>query len=527
MKEAKVKLTLDNGDFNKKVDETTSRFRSTSSGINQLDKSTSQVTNTLINFRYVISDLPYGLRGVGNNISPLLNSFNSLTAASGGVIGSFRAIGSSLTGPFGLLLLGEGLISLFTILEMKNQGVERGNKDLEKSYYDLSKGVREYTISLRDLNGENKQYIDETLKDQLELTKKQITDAENKLPTVFKTATSGFYGAINRGDLEQARINLENTKNAGQATKNALASMENLLVLKLKEKNLQAQINDGLAAEVNFNIENVKAIERVIKGQTSFNNSLTNSLKSFSPDEINRFIKSFEREFDAVPFTVNRAVVEIKDANGKVRETISLTRKELDLLKYTLENINVVEYSAVQGKGFDSDWRKLPRPEQIKAPSWALQKLDLGLKEIKPDTRLFEMQQMDKLQLKVDLLSATFSKLGETIADAFVDGKIKLADFSRELSKTLIQLKVSGLLKSAIISPFMSAAGVTSGSGPGTIMPMPDILKNTIGGGMGTGSGSPVKVEIAASLRKSGNEFVADFKQAERSFNKNVVVYNG
>lgn len=485
MKEAKVKLTLDSKDFEKnskaatgsvqdlknRLKDATDSFERSAKGtkeyenslrriqvlnghltgavmplkgeINGLTDVTNRTALALTNMKYVVQDIPYGLRGIGNNITPLISSLTTLNAVTGGFTLTLKAMWTTLKGPLGVILAIDALISVLTMLEMKQQSVDKSTKAVNKS-------LREEYEEMKLFNKLNQPGMHSPLP--------SLRDREKSLN-----------GMVDMSGLNNKQI-------TGLITKMQAVTNE---ALRSKDK----------VYEISSTVTNMLRKELELRDKLSQN-------------------KHFLAQYGLLK-TSDKPVVTVPNYGAMSFDTIT-----------GLGPQEITDYNRPLTPG-QQKIRNILSKAQIQP------KVDLGLKENKPDTRLIEMQQMDKLQLKVDLLSATFSKLGETIADAFVDGKIKLADFSRELSKTLIQLTVSGLLKSAIISPLMAAAGVTSGSGPGTIMPMPDVLKNTIGGGMGTGSGSPVKVEIAASLRKSGNEFVADFKQAERSFNKNVVVYNG
>mgnify|MGYP000909940148 CR=1 FL=1 len=488
MKEAKVKLTLDAKDFEKnakvatgsvqdlknRLKDATDTFERSAKGSREYENSLKRiqvlnghltgsvsplkgemngltdVTNrtalTLTNMKYVVQDLPYGLRGIGNNITPLISSITTLNAVTGSFTLTMKALWTTLKGPLGIILAIDALITVLTMLEMKNQSVGKSTKEMGKSTNQF----------LRDLKDEMK-YFNMFNQPGMHSPLPSLRDREKSLN-----------GMVDMSGLSNKQI-------TGLITK------------------MQAVTNEALRSK-NKVYEISSTVTNMLRKELELRNKLSQN-------------KHFLTQYGLLKTELQPATAP-NYGNMSFGDLIPLGPQE------------IVDYNRPLTPG-QQRLRDLLKNAQIQP------KADLGLKENKPDTRLIEMQQMDKLQLKVDLLSTTFSKLGETIADAFVDGKVKLADFSRELSKMLIQLTVSGLLKSAIISPLMAAAGVTSGSDSTSIIPMPDILKNTIGGGMGSGSNAPVKVEIAASLRKSGNEFVADFKQAERNFNKNVVVYNG
>lgn len=75
-----------------------------SAKIRTLPNVTGQATSTLTNFSRVVQDAPFGIRGIANNIDPLVQSFNSLKASTGSTSGAFKALIGQLAGPTGIAL---------------------------------------------------------------------------------------------------------------------------------------------------------------------------------------------------------------------------------------------------------------------------------------------------------------------------------------------------------------------------------------------------------------------------------------
>lgn len=70
----------------------------------QLPGVTNQATFALNNFSRVIQDAPFGLRGVANNIDPLIESFLQLRNVTNSTGGAFAALGKTLLSPAGFAL---------------------------------------------------------------------------------------------------------------------------------------------------------------------------------------------------------------------------------------------------------------------------------------------------------------------------------------------------------------------------------------------------------------------------------------
>lgn len=74
------------------------------SKLKQLPSVTNQATFTLNNFTRVVQDAPYGIRGIANNIDPLVESFVLLRNQTGSTTGAIQGMIEALTGPAGILL---------------------------------------------------------------------------------------------------------------------------------------------------------------------------------------------------------------------------------------------------------------------------------------------------------------------------------------------------------------------------------------------------------------------------------------
>lgn len=104
----------------------------------QLAGVTNQATFAMGNFARVVQDAPYGIRGVANNIDPLIESFTRLRLQTGSAGGAFKAMLTTLAGPTGILLAVSTVTSLL---------VAFGDK-----IFSAKKDVDELNISLLNLN---------------------------------------------------------------------------------------------------------------------------------------------------------------------------------------------------------------------------------------------------------------------------------------------------------------------------------------------------------------------------------------
>ena len=130
-------------------------------------------TSATLELGRVLSDMPYGIRGVANNLQQLASNLFFMSkasdAATGKVVGFGGAISrllGGLIGPAGILIAFQGVIALFDFLS-------QGAKDVEKSVSDLKSEFQELSTILAD-------NVNVSIKNYLKLVK-QKTDLDAEL----------------------------------------------------------------------------------------------------------------------------------------------------------------------------------------------------------------------------------------------------------------------------------------------------------------------------------------------------------
>jgi len=91
---------------------------STSTSMGGFTKSTANGSNALMQFSRIAQDAPYGIIGIGNNITATAESFSYLKQQTGSTGGALKALASSLMGTGGILL---GISLLTTGLTLLSQ----------------------------------------------------------------------------------------------------------------------------------------------------------------------------------------------------------------------------------------------------------------------------------------------------------------------------------------------------------------------------------------------------------------------
>jgi uncharacterized membrane protein (DUF106 family) len=142
-------------------------------GIEPLTKATSNYNSVGTDFARIIQDAPFGIIGVGNNITQLAGSFQVLRNQTGSTGAAVKAALGSIFSSGNLLVLGiSALTTVFTILQQK------GFFDTEKAAKSLDERLSEYKDTLDSVNKSTLQGIQDS-EGQLQKFRELVAQAEN------------------------------------------------------------------------------------------------------------------------------------------------------------------------------------------------------------------------------------------------------------------------------------------------------------------------------------------------------------
>ena len=88
----------------------------TEDGLNPLINKTGLAGATLVELGCTVSDLPYGFRGIANNLSQLSTLFSTLIMTTGGFKNGISAVIKEFRGPLGFIVIVQGVIALIDYL---------------------------------------------------------------------------------------------------------------------------------------------------------------------------------------------------------------------------------------------------------------------------------------------------------------------------------------------------------------------------------------------------------------------------
>ena len=225
-------------------------------GVEPLTKATSNYNSVGVDFARIIQDAPFGIIGVGNNITQLAGSFQVLKNQTGSTSGALKQAFSSIFSSGNALILGISLLTTaFTILQQK------GFFKSEEAAKSLTDRLKEYEEGLRGVAAANLKGAQDAQKEistlkglelqatNTALSTKQRTDAVNELqklyPEYFGNLTKE---QIKNGDVGEAYIKVTESlisKAKAQAATNAIA--QNSIELLTIETKLEEQKSKRLA----------------------------------------------------------------------------------------------------------------------------------------------------------------------------------------------------------------------------------------------------------------------------------------
>jgi hypothetical protein len=160
----------------------------------QFTKQTANGSNALMQFSRIAQDAPYGIIGIGNNITATAESFGYLKQQTGSTSGALKAMASSLMGTGGILLGVSLLTTGFTLLAQSGLSVGDVINKITGNFDDLSASIKKATEEGQKQAGQEIQSLKElvAVAQNDAIAKKDRLIAVEKLQTQFPV----YYGNL-------------------------------------------------------------------------------------------------------------------------------------------------------------------------------------------------------------------------------------------------------------------------------------------------------------------------------------------
>ena len=204
--------------------------------------------NALMQFSRIAQDAPFGIMGIGNNITATAESFSYLSASAGGTGNALKAVASSLMGTGGILLAVSLVTSALTY--MSQNGITVGDvfNKLTGTFDESRKAMQEMSVEV----AKNSQAQISSLNALVSTAKNVKISDEDRLIAVKKLQSE--YPAY-FGNLTKEQILNGNVANAVRGVTSALiakakaaAAVDKIVKLAEEEETIQNNIKNELAA---------------------------------------------------------------------------------------------------------------------------------------------------------------------------------------------------------------------------------------------------------------------------------------
>jgi hypothetical protein len=478
----RIKLGLDTKeitgnirDAKKSLGDLKTSLKDTGQSFTAMQKPIQNGGNTLMQFSRIAQDAPFGIMGIGNNITATAESFSYLSKSSGGAGNALKAVASSMLGTGGILLAVSLVTSALTY--MSQNGITIGDvfnkltgdfnafgNSMKKASEEASKSAIEEVGALQSLVA-----VAQSETVSRKARTQAVEDLQSKYPAYFGNLSKEeiMYGNLG-GAIKDVTNALINKGIAEKLTKDAVDPTLDLwrANAKLNEgKKEQLRLEKALAAET------AKRVSGGFGGRSNEEVSLMNSIKNTkvainsSRDDIKEltivvdsYKKGIEEASKASANLLIKAPKEIKKALGSGSGSAMNVTPQVGGLQSGLQSggLNPIQSGATLATAQLAATR-----EQVSSETVAMTQL------------LYDFND-GVAQLVSGTIASTFMNLGEVIGSALANGGDVLRSAGSALigaiggllsamGSQLIKLGTAAVLAGTVTKTFGSVLGIGAG----------------------------------------------------------------
>ncbi|WP_293933133.1 hypothetical protein [Sphingobacterium sp. UBA6645] len=352
----------------------TSSLNQANAGLNKFNNEANKVANqtgkltsslgsangVAMEFNRIIQDAPFGMMGIGNNITQLTSQFGALKQQTGSTGAALKQTFSSLLSSGNLLSLGiSAVVTGWTLWERHAQKADKATKDLEdgtKTYIETLKGLERASAdanvaAIKETNNLDILYrASQNVNLSYEERKKQADALINQYPETFKNHTSETIVAGQAADAyNRLAMSLIATAKA-QANMNKVA--ENSITI----LNRALQANDIGRQLAKVQQERIEA-EKIAKSYSTGGNAYgaENPLSANAQSKLNALLTQ--------ELSLKSQIAGLNAENGKTLQQnqslentiIGLVKEGADLTGKTSQNIAKAGQSTKETKDIMQD----------------------------------------------------------------------------------------------------------------------------------------------------------------------------
>ena len=394
-------------------------------------------TSATLELGRVLSDMPYGIRGVANNLQQLASNLffmsKATDAATGKSIGFGGAIGTlikGLAGPAGILIAFQGVIALFDYFSGGAKKATESTKDLNKALKEEIETLNNYSMALAN-SGDNLEARSGIVKAAIMSSSgflKTIKDSSNALGENTSELNRYVFEKQKEKDIKEKIASLDKVNKIIQGEE--IQGVKNLRIEQAKLQKLISRIvpTEQSQSLISYYKNKLIAIESVVK---AYSDQIKLAV------ELNNLISDRE-------VAQKGSIAQLKQlisAQEKHREMTSTSPLEYEALSIAINNYQkeIDRIIGKKNKGEKTNLSPFDTPEE----------LELKVKSTL-DARQKLAQQTELIQLKTDE-SATLSMAKSEEDKTFIkeDYAKRRLDITEKYEKKAMESKKLDDIKSA------------------------------------------------------------------------------
>tara|TARA_R100001463_G_scaffold20745_8_gene50385 strand:+ start:843 stop:3026 length:2184 start_codon:yes stop_codon:yes gene_type:complete len=364
---------------------------------------------TLTEVGRTISDLPYGIRGVTNNLSQLSTLFVTLISKTDGATNAFALLGKQLKGPLGIILAFQAVIAAIDFFFGSTKKAEEATNDLSdaidnqvKKFDDLARTYDQIEL-IRNRRGlVERKRIKET-EEELRNTVKVLSTEFSEFNKMFENLTDLSDESVNEL-IEDFRTLLQNQEKINKTEKALIENRKkdqfNNEVIRERnklQKDLKNIILENLDIRKKYAVDTFDVLEKEIE----LTDDLTEANKRFfkSMEEYIELQKLLGDEPLLIPelredaFDADQFINQIVDLNRFRTQFTSLSEsqiidiqeqsalKQFSILTKGLEDVIDVEAEKLKIKEFFAQKRKELADSELQQALREVQELISGMSD--------------------------------------------------------------------------------------------------------------------------------------------------
>lgn len=227
----------------------------------QFAQKTANGSNALLQFSRIAQDAPFGIIGIGNNITATFEAFTGLKNQAGSTGGALKALGASLAGSGGILLGVSLLTTGFTLLAQSGLSAEDIIKKLTGTFDEFGASLNKIRVDAQKNSAQeiaNVKALVSVAQDDIKSRKDRLTavdELQSKYPAYFGNLSKE---QILTGDLTTVTNELSKA-----------------IIARAEATALSDKIGELAAKKLDLQIEREQAILKLQKAQSALRNKVT------------------------------------------------------------------------------------------------------------------------------------------------------------------------------------------------------------------------------------------------------------